>query len=125
MFCPHCQSSLLYDDPGKLSELRCVTPEGTRRYRQQYLNTNDEQRLSRQTTSYLERQYLSSRASFLSGSGSSAFGPRTTTVTSFLSPSTINLPTETVSRVLSPPCPEIQHQGSILVRAFSKQVQPI
>jgi hypothetical protein len=124
MYCQHCQSSLLFDDPGKSSEMRCITPEGTRRYRQQYMNTKDDQPLSRPTTSYLERQYLSSRVSF-SGSRVSTSGVKTTTVTSLISPSAIPLPTDTVSRVLSPPCPEVKHHGSILLRAYSKQVQPI
>ena len=125
MYCQHCQSSLLFDDSGKSSEMRCITPEGTSLYRQQYVNTKDDQPSSRPTTSYLERQYLSSRTSFLSGSRLSTPGITTTTVTSLLSPSTISLPTETVPRVLSPPCPEIKYHGSILLRAYSKQIQPI
>jgi hypothetical protein len=60
----------------------------------------------------------------LSGSVLSSTGLTSTTVTSLFSPLRNGLPTEHVSRSLSPPQIELQHHGSILLRAYSKQVHP-
>jgi hypothetical protein len=114
MYCQHCQRSILFDDPGKKTISNNKVPEGTRRCRQQYLNNDDDQSSTQPTILHLQRE------STLSGS-------MTVTRTSFLSPSTMSLPMESISRIASPLVPpnsQLHHHGSILVRAYSNQVQP-
>ena len=125
MYCQYCHRSTLFDDPPNQNGLKRTIPDDTHGYRQQYLKNNDDQSSSRPTTSYLERTYLSSRASFASGSGSTASHPKITTITSYITPLPNSLPAEPVSRVLSPAHLQLQDHGSVLMRAFSKQIQPI
>jgi len=125
MYCQHCQRSILFDDPQNENELKCTIPKGTRRYRQQYVKDNDDQSSSRPITSWLEGENFSPHSSVLSSSLLSSPALMSRTRTSLLSPSINSLPTEIVSRALSPPQIELQHQGSILVRAYlSRQVRP-
>ena len=112
MYCQHCQCSTLFDE----SDAKSNIPEGTRRYRQQYVNDNIRPLSSRPPTGYLQRHNGSTTESVFSSSGR--------TVTSLFSPSIHGLPTEHIPRSLSPPQIELQHQGSILLRAYCKQVHP-
>ena len=116
MYCQYCRQSILFDDPQNQNELKCRTPEGTRRYRQQYVNNHEHQSFHR-PTSVLEEEPFSSNDSVLS------CGLMSPTITSLLSPSIYNLPTEDVSHTFSSPQIQLQHHGSILVQAYSKQVQ--
>jgi len=124
MYCQYCKRSTLFDDPRNENELKSTIPEGTRRYRQQYVKENNDQLLNGPTAAWFESENFSTRESVLSGSGLSSFGLMSRTVTSLLSPSVNNLPTENVSRAISPPQIQLQHHGSILLRAYSKQIHP-
>jgi hypothetical protein len=121
MYCQYCQRSTLFDDPRDEYELKSGIPEGTRRFRQQYLNENTDQSSSQPTTSFFERRDFSSTASVFSGLGSSSTG---LIITPLFAPPTNGLPTEDVPRSLSPPQIQLQHHGSILLRAYSKQIHP-
>jgi hypothetical protein len=121
MYCQYCQRSTLFDDPRDEHELKSRIPEGTRRFRQQYLNENTDQSSSRPTTSFFERRDFSSTASVFSDSRLSSTG---LIITPLFSPPPDGLPTEDVPRSLSPPQIQLQHHGSILLRAYSKQIHP-
>lgn len=122
MYCQHCQRSLLFDDPQ--NELKPTLPEGTRQYLQQYVNDTGNQLPIRQSTSWSDQENFASHESIFSDSGLSSSRLMSPTITSFISPSSSTLPTENISRALSPPQIKLQHHGSILLRAYSKQVHP-
>jgi hypothetical protein len=113
MYCQNCQQSTLFDDSRNQNELKCIKPESTSQYRQQYVKDFDPQPSSQSILTY---------ESLFSSSGLSS--PSRMTMTSLLSPSTNNFPKESVSRTASPSQIPLEHHGSILMRAYSKQVHP-
>ncbi|CAF0952640.1 unnamed protein product [Rotaria sordida] len=126
MHCKYCQRSILDDDSQKINEGKLIISEDTRRYRQQYLNTDDN---PSPTNSYLEREYVSLR-NFSNSDSRSILSAPTTTITrisSLVSPSINTLPTENFSRILSSSSSRSQprHANSILSRLYSKQIRPI
>ncbi len=124
MYCQFCQRSTLFDDPADGNELKSRAPEGTRRYRQQYVNECDEHSSRRLTTSFSDQDNSSSRQSALFNSALSSSALMSRTVTSLISPSTMSLTPDDVSRTLTPVQIQLQHSGSILVRAYSRQIHP-
>jgi hypothetical protein len=124
MCCRYCKRSTIFDDPRNENELKSTIPVGTHRYRQQYVKENNDQLLSGPAAPWFEPDNFSPHESAFSGSGLSSSGLMPRAVTSLLSPSVHNLPIENVSRALSPPQIQLQHHGSILLRAYSKQVYP-
>jgi len=108
MYCQNCNSSTLFDDPIDGNRLKCLSAYDAGRFRDQYLRSKDTESLSLSPTAFSQRENLLSP-----------------TITSLFSPSSYSLPTETVSRVVSPSDMGLSCQNSILVRAYSKQVHPL
>ena len=112
MYCQTCNRSTLFDES---QDGKSNMPEGTRRYRQQYVNDSIRPTSSRPPTGYFP-QSNSRNESLFSSSGR--------TITSLFSPSIHGLPIDHFPRSPSPPQIELRSQGSILLRAYSKQVHP-
>ncbi|CAF1337309.1 unnamed protein product [Adineta steineri] len=138
-YCPLCRRSVAFEDSQKQMELKCTTPDGTRRYRQLYLNNNEDKALDdyrkqyvktdperppiRPLTSLSERDSFPLTTSFFSNSTSTLLGSQLTTVTSLHSPSIISLPTVNISNKVSPTPPQLNHHRSLLVQAYTTQSQ--
>ncbi|CAF4152000.1 unnamed protein product [Adineta steineri] len=138
-YCPLCRRSVAFEDSQNQMELKCTTPDGTRRYRQLYLNNNEDKALDdyrkqyvktdperppiRPLTSLSERDSFPLTTSFFSNSTSTLLGSQLTTVTSLHSPSIISLPTVNISNKVSPTPPQLNHHRSLLVQAYTTQSQ--
>ena len=114
MYCQECKRSTLFDDP----------PGETDQFREQYINNNPRSNIQPRTNSFVDRDASSLFQPMLSPSGFTSPSLLSSRVTSFYTPSTIGLPLETLPRALSPHQVELQHNGSILLRAYSRQVHP-
>ena len=118
MYCQECKRSTLFDDPsGPI--------QGTNQFRQQYINTSPTQ-LSNQARpmSMFEQDSSSLLQPMLSRSGVVSPSVLSVSGVSYYTPSMIGLPLETVPRARSPPQNQLEHHGSILLRAYSRQVHP-
>lgn len=114
MYCQECKRSTLFDDP----------PGATEQFREQYINNNSPTNNQPRMNSFFDRDASSLTQPMLSPSGFTSPSLLSSRITSFYTPSTINLPLETLPRALSPPQIQLQHSGSILLRAYSRQVHP-
>lgn len=118
MYCQECKRSTLFDDPPGGSA-------GTSQFRQQYVNDRPTQLANQsQLTSIFDRDSSSLTQPMLSQSGLISPSLLSGPTTSYYTPSTISLPLETLPRALSPPQINLEHHGSILLRAYSRQVHP-
>jgi hypothetical protein len=123
IYCQYCQQSTLFNDPQNPN--RSKLPEGTRQYREQYINNQNDNSINERRISDRENEF--SNDSFVTQSLTPfEFGLSTT---SFASPSTTSLiPMGNVPHTLPPRSlsniPARPHR-SFLVRAYSRQIQPI
>jgi hypothetical protein len=119
---------MLFDDPQ--NQNRSGVPEGTNRYRQLYINTHNDKSINRPKKSHTENELLASGESFVSRSLSPfELGLSSTTTTSLASPSITSIfPMKNISHAVSPLSSShslVDAHSSILVRAYSRQIQAI
>lgn len=120
MYCSQCQQSTLINEFHDQNQSKI--PEGTRRYREQYISNQNDELINKSRISNIENQFP--HESFVSRSLSPfEFGASTT---SFASPSTTSLiPMRNFPPQRSLSFNPVVTNNSILVRAYSRQIQPI
>lgn len=134
MYCLNCRRSVHFDDPRRSTEMKCTTPETKPCYRNLYVNNSErttpsdyhaqyiriqpDQSSNRPLTAFSDSESFLLNDSLFSRSITPLTSSKTTTFTSFHSPSTISLPAVNISS-------ELTSNSSVLVEAYSRQNQRI
>ncbi|CAF1095079.1 unnamed protein product [Adineta ricciae] len=134
MYCLYCRRSVHFDDPRKSNEMKCRPLEAARcyqnlyvnnservtpsQYRAQYIRIQPDQTSNQSTTAFSDNESFLLNDSFFSRSTTPLASSKTTTFTSFHSPSTNSLPAVNISS-------ELASNSSVLVDAYSRQNQRI